>query len=189
MWFKKHCEGPPVISFYFAKPLLWNYFFMVGSLFLLTLAGSSIGPVFLHLPFLLWVPFMIYWILYRKTTETLIMLYFITWVVSSTSTVPTSHLLLLNSGFFLILTLFKNVYYTHKMFFGLACAVMFLLMPFTLGLLCKATGMKAYLPSLTVWVPGSVLNWFLIWPLFYLLRFADRFCEEMKKNMDPRGMG
>ena len=127
----------------------------------------------IHLPIYLWIPYLIYWSLYRKPGEGVFIVYFITISIAATSSLIVGHLLVCNSLIFLSLLLFKRVYYTNWVFFSTACALTLLFFPILLWIIPQITGGKAYFHSLIPWLAGGLVTWILSFPLLGLFQWID----------------
>ncbi len=129
-----------------------------------------------HLPLYLWIPCLIYWLLYRTTWKATLMIYFLSFLVAASSTVLISHLLLIHSLIFLITLFFKRVYYTSWTFFSTACAISLLFFPPLLWISSILLENHFYFPPVLYWIGGGMISWLLSFPLFLLLQQTDQLC-------------
>ncbi len=159
------------------KFVLINYLLMILlTLIIVTIQSSiriSFFGIYLSLP--LWIPLVIYWITYRQLQEAVGMVYFVTFAISSASTISLGELLMIHSFIFLVLLFFKRVYYANWVFFSIACGVSLTFFPFFLWGLSKIMGQNTYFPRLISWLLGGTLSWGLSFPLLGLLRQIDRW--------------
>lgn len=161
------------MSYDFIHSSWGNYLLMFLVILTLTLVSGTLWPFSSYIPFEWGIPFLIYWVLYRETLETICLFYVVTFTVASTSSLLVSHLLILHTGVFLILTTLKNLYYTNRMFFGMACGFTLFLKPVLLWLLSRSFDIRADFVALIPWIAGTLINWILIWPVFYILKGVD----------------
>ena len=157
----------------FIQSPLGNYLLMLLVILALTLVSGTLWPLHPYIAFEWGTCFLIYWVLYRETLETICLFYVVTFITASTSSVLVSHLLILHTGVFLILTTLKNLYYTNRMFFGIACGLTLFLKPVLLWLLSRSFDIRADFVTLIPWMAGTLVNWILIWPVFYTLKGLD----------------
>lgn len=153
-----------------------NYFMMILSTLVITILQNSLWPSFFgtNFPIYLWIPFLIYWALYRKTGETVFMVYFITLSVASTSSVLTGYLLSCNSLVLLTLLVFKRIYYTSRVFFSTACALTLMFFPILLWLLSQImNGRTFYFYGFIPYLTGAVVTWIFSFPLLNLFQWID----------------
>jgi len=157
------------------KPIFINYILMSFVIFGIILVQSTFWSFFIsrYIPLLLWLPFLVYWSLFRGTWETIFIIYLLSVSLATTSTVPVSYFLLTHLLFFIILITFKKFYYTNRTFFSLACALSFIFLPIFLGILSILKEGSSFFPPLMPWMTGGILSWFFAWPLFYLLKWLD----------------
>lgn len=145
---------------------------------LVVIFQNSIWPETIgrHFPLYLWVPCLMYWLLYRTTWKAVLMIYFLSFFIAASSTALVSHLLLIHSLTFLITLFFKRVYYTSWTFFSTACAISLLFFPLLLWISSVWLENHLYIPPVLYWIGGSVLSWALSFPLFLLLQQTDQLC-------------
>ncbi len=158
------------------KITLFNYFVMMGLVpLVIIIIQSGLWPLIVKsLPLYLWVPYLIYWILYRHTIETVVMIYILSFMIASSSSILVSHLLLIHAVMFLTILFFKRVYYTSMKFFSTACGVSLLLFPLLLWVLSVWLEGQFYFPGLLVCLGGGVLSWGLGFPLLFSVQFIDK---------------
>ena len=157
------------------KARLINYTLMLIVIFGISMIQSTFWPFVFssYIPLYLWLPFLVYWALYRGAWETLFMTYFLTFAIASTSTISPSHFLLIHSLFFLALITVKKFYYINRMFFGISCVISFLLFPILLWTLSIIENNSSFTPAIISWILGGIVSWLLAWPLLYLLKSLD----------------
>ena len=157
------------------KLAVLNYTVMMLFIPFLTMIQNSFWPSIFgnQIPIYLWIPCVIYWALYRRTGETVLMIYFITLSVASTSSLLAGYLLAFHALVLLTLFLFKRVYYTSWIFFSTACALTLLFFPFSLWVLSHIIAGKAYFPGFLSWIGGGVATWILSFPLLSLFQWID----------------
>ncbi len=163
---------------------------MIIFILMITLLQNVWSGLFgFDIPIYLWIPCIIYWSLYRKTGETVFMVYFITLNVASTSALSAGYLLVCNSLVLLVILLFKRVYYTSLTFFSKASALTLLLYPIGLWTLSQTMEGKGYLQGILPWLTGSVITWILSFPLLSLFQKVDSATtiktEGQKQPMKP----
>ena len=129
------------------------------------------GPYF---PLSLWIPCLIYWLLYRPLWKATFMLYFISVFTATGSTIPLSLLLLLHSLIFLIILFFKRVYYINWTFFNTATVMSLLLWTPLLWMVSQWLNASFYFPPVWTWLGGGVVSWLFSLPLFVLLQQIDK---------------
>ncbi|MDE0119993.1 MAG: hypothetical protein OXM55_08320 [Bdellovibrionales bacterium] len=157
------------------KIVLINYILMIIFILFIAVIQNSLWPsVFgTHIPTYLWIPCLIYWALYRKTGETVFMLYFITLNTTATSPLLTGYLLIFHSLALIVLFLFKRIYYTSWVFFSTACAFSVLFFPIPLWFLSRIINGTMYLHGFLPWIGGCIITWILSFPILGLLKWID----------------
>ena len=148
---------------------------MMLLILIINLFQNSLWPAVFgtNLPIYLWIPFLIYWALYRKTGETIFMIYFITLSIASTSSVLTGYLLTCNSLILLTLLVFKRIYYTSWVFFSTACAFTLIFFPILLWILSQMIDGRTYFHGFVPYLMGAVVTWVLSFPLLNLFQWID----------------
>ena len=127
---------------------LLNFTLMVLLLFGLIIFQSSLWPTAFFgskLNFLLWLPYLNYWMIYRRPFESVLMLYFLTICVSTTSSIPTSYLLIIHCLLFLILIPVKRLYYINWKFYSVVNCIIVFFFPILLWCLLFWIDKKKYL--------------------------------------------
>ena len=155
--------------------MLCNYSIMMLLILLVIMIQTSLWPTFLgtHIPIHLWIPCIIYWSLYRRTGETVCMIYFITLSLASTSALLTGYLLTFNSLVLLILLLFKRIYYTNWIFFSIGCAITLLFFPLFIWAFAKIMDGHSYFYGLLPELGGVVITWIFSFLLLGLFQQVD----------------
>ena len=148
---------------------------MAVLVFLIGLFENSILPgVFGHLfPICLWVPFVIYWIIYRQIGPAIFMIYFVTFCLASLSSLHIGYLLVFNSLVFLTLILLKKFYYVSWVFFSLASAGALFSFPLVVYILQITMGQKVAFPNVLFWLVGGAVAWLFSFPLWGLIKWID----------------
>lgn len=161
-----------VINF---KLLFLNYALMLCLIPFLTMIQNSIWPsIFTNsIPIYLWIPFIIYWAIYRKPGETIFIIYITTLSVASTSSLFAGYLLILHALILLTIYLFKRVYYTNWMFFSTACAVTLFLIPIILWVLSQINNSLVYFSGTINWLLGGFITWVLSFVILFILKKID----------------
>ena len=157
------------------KMYILNYLIMITLFFLIGLFENSLlpgifGPLF---PICLWMPFLIYWTMYRKIGEAIFMIYFITFSLASLSSLHISYLLVFHSLVLLTLILLKKFYYISWVFFTLAVAGAVFSFPLVLYILQTTMGEKVAFPNVLFWFVGGVIAWLFSFPLLSLVKWID----------------
>jgi len=169
------------------KMAFLNYSIMIISIPVITMIQNSLWPSLsgIKIPVYLWIPCLIYWGLYRKTTEAVFMVYFITLNIASTSSLPAGYLLTFNSSILLILLLFKRIYYTSLIFFSTACAASLFFFPILLWSLSWVIDGKTYFHGFILWLGGGITTWILSFPLLGVFQWIDNITA---KSIEYRKM-
>ena len=157
------------------KMIFFNYLIMIFLFFIITMFQNSFWPSLfgIHLPVYLWIPYLIYWSLYRKPGEAALIVYFITISIAATSSLMVGYLLVCNSLIFLSLLLFKRVYYTSWVFFSTACALTVFFFPILLWTIPQIIGGKTYFHGFIPWLAGGLVTWILSFPLLVVFQWID----------------
>ena len=160
--------------------LISNYIlFLITTGILVTFQSSFWFEIFGSFPTpYTWVPVLIYWTLYKEPKETLIMLYLVTFLISTSTTMPLSlllvaHLLLYGLGFFLKF----HIYWSSTYYFLLFSIGGTLLLPpfyFILSMLLGFNEKRIYHFHLFEWLITSILTTFLALPFYKVFRFFDK---------------
>lgn len=158
------------------KTALLNYSLMLLFVPLITLLQNSfITSVFgTSTPIYLWIPYLIYWALYRKPWEAVFIVYFVSFSIASTSPLLASYILAFNSLVLLTLLFLKKVYYTSWMFFSIACFLILTLCPISLWVLSQFMDGIAYFHTLIPWIKGVSITWSLSFPLLLFFHWIDQ---------------
>lgn len=133
-----------------------------------------------YFPLYLWIPCLIYWLLYRSTWQAGIWIYIFSLWMAANSTILLSHFLMLLALMFLVILFFQRVYYTSLNFFSTACAVSLLCFPCLSWLLSIWLEGYFYFPPLLSWIGGGMVSWILSFPLFFLFTWIDHL--QIKKT-------
>ena len=143
---------------------------------LITLVQNSfITSVFgTSTPIYLWVPYLIYWSLYRKPWEAVFIVYFVSLSIASTSPLLASYILAFNSLVLLTLLFLKKIYYTSWVFFSIACFLILILCPVSLWILSQFMDGIAYFHKLIPWIKGVLITWSFSFPLLFFFHWVDR---------------
>lgn len=158
------------------KMALLNYTTMITFILMITLFQNVWSGLFgFDIPVYLWIPCIIYWSLYRKTGETVFIVYFITLNIASTSSLFAGYLLFFNSLILLTILLLKRVYYTSLAFFSHTTALTLLFYPTGLWTLSQIMEGKSYLHGILPMLTGALLTWILSFPLLRLFQTVDSF--------------
>ncbi len=159
----------------FFKTTFWNHtIIMIVCILLIMIVQNSLWPLSVSkgIPIYLWIPCLVYWFLYRTTGESLLMIYFISLITAGSTTVLVSYLLLIHALIFLVILLFKRVYYTSLVFFSVATGLSLLCFPVLLWMI--SMGSEKYVSQVFFWLNGSVVSWLLSFPLLWLFTKTDR---------------
>ena len=143
---------------------------------LITLIQNSfVTSVFgIGTPIYLWIPYLIYWALYRKTSDAVFIVYFVSFNIASTSPLLASYLLIFNSLVLLTLLFLKKIYYTSWMFFSIACLLILILCPVSLWILSQFMDGIAYFHKLIPWIKGVITTWSLSFVLLWFFQWLDQ---------------
>lgn len=166
--------------------LVGNYFLFLFSTGILLIFQSSfwLEVASFSPPPYTWMPILTYWTLYRNPKETLIILYLVTFLISSFTAMPlsiliTAHLLLFGLGYFLKL----HIYWSSTHYFLLFSGTGTLLLPliyFIPSLLLGLNDEKNFHYLLILeWMISSLLTTLLSLPLYKLFRFFDKITERI----------
>ena len=161
-----------------------NYFlFLLSAALLITFQNSlwfqvvgSFPP-----PPHMWMPILIYWTLYRKPRETLIMTYLLTFLISNSTVMPLSLLLLVNLfltgiGYYLKL----HIYWSSIPYFILLSASGTLLLPMLYFLVSWLLGEKTFQdPHVFEWIIKSLLTALISFPLYKLFLWFDSLTHKI----------
>ena len=148
---------------------------MIIFILLIAMIQNSLWPTVFgtYIPIYLWIPCFIYWALYRKTGETVFMVYFITLSTVATSPLLAGYLLTFNSLVLLVLFLFKRLYYTSWIFFSAATAFTLLFSPIPLWILPQIMKGTVYFHGVIPWLGGGIVTWILSFPMLGFLKWID----------------
>ena len=157
------------------KMAFLNYSVMMLLILLIIMIQNSIWPAFfgVHIPIHLWIPCIIYWGLYRRTGETVCMIYFITLSLASSSSLLTGYLLTFNGLVLLILLLFKRIYYTSWIFFSIGCALTLIFFPLLIWVFTKIIDGHFYFYGLLPELGGAMITWIFSFLLLGLFQRID----------------
>ena len=171
------------------KMAILNYTLMLLFVLLTTLIQNSLLPSIFGIstPIYLWIPYLIYWALYRKTGETVFMIYFITFNVASTSPLLVSYILIFNALIFLTLLFLKQIYYTSWTFFSIACFLTLILFPISLWILSQFMDGIAYFQFIP-WIKGVIATWILSFPLLLFFQWIDHLTIIKQKEYKHMGV-
>ncbi len=157
------------------KMAFLNYSVMMLLILLITMIQNSLLPSFFgtHIPIHLWIPCLIYWGLYRRTGETVFMIYFIALSIASSSSLLTGYLLTFNGLVLLTLLLFKRIYYTSWVFFSTGCALTLIFFPLLIWVFAQIVGGPFYFHGFLSELGGALLTWIFSFALLSLFQWID----------------
>ena len=149
---------------------------MMFTVFFISTIQNNIWPVIfgITLPLHLWIPFLVYWTLYRSTGSTILFIYLITINMISLSVIPISCLLGIACLTTLLLIFFKRVYYVNWIFFSIGTGLTLFFFPILLLLFSFWSDEKIYIPNLIFWIGGGVISWLLSFPLLWFFQKMDQ---------------
>ena len=170
----------------FQKRLLLNQTLFLFVFLLAFVVQNRLWPLgtAMALPLFLWPAFLVYGALYRGATSAVFMVYFISFFLSSSSSVPLGYVLIFNSFVTLLLLVFRRIYSINTLFFSLICALILFLFPAFLFLLASLLGESPYVYGASFWVGGAILSWLFSFPLLYLFRVLDSLSLPSKKSRE-----
>ena len=141
---------------------------------------KGIAPSFFNAPIYLWIPYLIYWTLWRTTKEAVIIIYLLSFMIAAAGTQPAGRVLFIHCLIFLTVLFFKRVYYTSLRFFSAAVGLSLLTLPLLIGLLSLWLDGRFDFPGVRLWLMGGVLTWVLAFPLLFCLQAADHLTSALK---------
>ncbi len=159
-----------------------NYSLFLTSLLLLASLQSSLWMQLLGSfpPPQTWVPFIVYAALYRRATESFVMIYLLTLAVASLSAIPLGFFLLLNLLLAGFIFLFKErIYWPGSTYFVLVCGssvILFSVLHFGLSWAIEHNPARSY--HFFDWTLGSLLTMLLGFPLYRLMTWFDHLTQK-----------
>ena len=167
-----------------------NYFIMTLLVLLIIMVQNSLWPSFFgtHFPLYLWIPCLIYWSLYRRIGETVLMAYFIAFCLASSSPLMLGYLLSFNSLVLLILLLFKKIYYTSWVFFSVSTAGALFFFPLIIWIFAEVMGGHSYFYGFLPELGGAILTWIFSFALLGFFQWIDHLTiTKPKETKQPAG--
>ena len=158
------------------KRILLSFSYTIFIIFFISTIQNNIWPVIfgIHLPLQLWIPCLVYWVLYRSTASAIFFIYLITINMISLSVISLGCLLGIASFIAFLLIFFKRVYYVNWIFFSTGTAVALLFFPFLLLLFSGWTDGKIYMPHFGPWIGGGLMSWLFSFPLLWIFQRMDQ---------------
>ena len=170
----------------FQKRLLLNQSLFLFVFLLVLIVQNHLWPVWtsLTLPLFLWPAFLVYSALYRGIVSAVFMVYFVSFFLSGSSSVPLNYILVFNSFVTLLLLIFRRIYSINILFFSLICALILFLFPAFLFLFAGLLGESPYVYGAVFWIGGAFLSWLCSFPFFQLFRMLDNLSLPSKKRTE-----
>lgn len=171
---------------------LGNYFFFLATTALLAsmecslwlqVFGDSPGPN-------LWVPTLVFWSLYRRAEEGVIMIYILTLLLAALSAINGSLFLLINMSIYAVLVLLKQRIYTSgALYFMLLCGTVSFAFPLLHTLFSWSFENNPVTnPAWFHWALEPLLTMLIALPLYALFRLFDRLThKQLPKEMEALG--
>lgn len=146
------------------------------------LFNSSAGP-------LIWVLFFVYWALYRRTREAMLMLYILCFLLSEFSSTSFTQLLFNLHIVLFFVTYFKSrIYWEGPLYYMLATGTCSLLFPLVQMFSFKWFGGGAWIyPNFFNLVMGTLLSMLISLPSYQLFRFIDSKIRDTRNESMEQG--
>lgn len=159
-----------------------NYLLFLLAIYLLLAFQSSIWfQLFGHFPSpVMWLPIMAYWTLNRNIYEGIAMVYLVTFVMASMSTIPLGLCLAVNMTLFGMAYFIKRrIYWPGVTYYMLVCGIgasLFPVLHLVYSLIFEMKSLNEF--SFFHWIVGSFMTSVVALPLFAAFSLLDRLSKK-----------